>query len=209
MFFAVVLFGGTSLLQAQDTNAALSGTVMDASGAAVPGAKLILTNAATGFKSTYLSDKAGQFTFRNLTPGTYNLETSAAGFSSSVQKGLELSIDQTARADVQLTVGSTSQTVTVDSDTSLINYDNPTLEGGISPETLNDMPLTVAGAPRLRSASQPCRFVRLLRLSSTGRAQAGDRAGCRPWRARTAQRVRGVRSSPTFSTRSPRDYSRQ
>lgn len=121
---------------------------MDASGAAVPGAKLILTNAATGFKSTYLSDKAGQFTFRNLTPGTYNLETSVAGFSSSVQKGLELSINQTARADVQLTVGSTSQTVTVDSDTSLINYDNPTLEGGISPETLNDMPLTVAGAPR-------------------------------------------------------------
>ena len=148
MFVALFFLAAASHSYAQDTNAALSGTVMDTSGAAVPGAKLTLTNAATGFQSTFLSDKAGQFTFRNLTPGTYNLETTAAGFSSSVQKGLELSINQTARADVQLTVGSTTQTVTVDSDTSLINYDNPTLEGGISPETLNDMPLTVAGAPR-------------------------------------------------------------
>lgn len=132
----------------QDTNASLSGTVTDQTSAAIPDAKMSLTNAATGFTSNYVSDGAGQFTFRNLTPGTYNLSVSAKGFQSSVQQGLVLSINQAARADIHLTVGAESQTVTVTGDTSLINYDNPTIEGGISPETLNDMPLTVAGAPR-------------------------------------------------------------
>ena len=132
----------------QDTNASLSGTVTDQTSAAIPDAKLSLSNAATGFTSTFTSDGAGQFTFRNLTPGTYNLSVAAKGFQNNVQKGLILSINQAARVDIQLTVGTEAQTVTVSADTSLINYDNPTLEGGISPETLNDMPLTVAGAPR-------------------------------------------------------------
>ena len=50
--------------------------------------------------------------------------------------------------DVHVNVGSAADTVTVTGDTSLINYENPTLEGGIAPETLQSMPLTVAGAPR-------------------------------------------------------------
>ena len=132
----------------QDTNASLGGTVTDKTAAVVPGAKLTLVNDATGFTSNYVSDSTGQYTFRNLTPGTYNLTISAAGFQSTVQKGLVLSINQTARTDIHLTLGVESQVVTVQGDTSLINYETPTIEGGISPKVLNDMPLTVAGAPR-------------------------------------------------------------
>ncbi len=132
----------------QDTNASLGGTVTDQTSAVVPGAKLSLVNAATGFTSNYVSDSTGQYTFRNLTPGTYNLSVSAPGFQSTVHNGLVLSINQAARADIHLTLGVESQVVTVQGDTSLINYDNPTIEGGISPKVLNDMPLTVAGAPR-------------------------------------------------------------
>ena len=148
LFLGIGLLAVASRSYGQDTNASLSGTVTDQTSAAIPDAKLSLVNAATGFTSTYTSDGAGQFTFRNLTPGTYNLSVGAKGFQSNVQKGLILSINQAARVDIHLTVGTEAQTVTVSADTSLINYDNPTLEGGISPETLNDMPLTVAGAPR-------------------------------------------------------------
>ena len=55
----------------QDTNASLSGTVTDQSNAAIPGAKLVLTNIATGFQSNFVSDETGGFSFRNLTPGKY------------------------------------------------------------------------------------------------------------------------------------------
>ena len=132
----------------QDTNSSLSGTVTDTNGAAIPGAKLALTNAATGFMLSDVSDAQGEFAFRNLTPGTYNLEVSAQGFKSAVQTGLMLTINQAARADVHLSVGAESQTVTVSADTSLINFENPTIEGGVSPETLNNMPLSLSGAPR-------------------------------------------------------------
>ena len=144
----VLLFAATLRGFGQDINASLSGTVSDPSGAAIPGAKLTLTNEATGFQSIFVSDAAGEYTFRNLTPGKYDLSASAPGFKSADQKGIELAINQTARQDVHLPVGQTGETVTVVADASLINYENQTLEGGVSPEALQDFPLVVSGAPR-------------------------------------------------------------
>ena len=132
----------------QDTNASLSGTVTDPTGAAIPGAKLTITNEATSFQSSFVSDETGAYTFRNLTPGKYHVDISAAGFKSSTQKGIELAANQVARLDLHLTVGKTDETVTVTADSSLINYETQTLEGGVSPEALQSFPLTVSGAPR-------------------------------------------------------------
>jgi hypothetical protein len=132
----------------QDTNASLAGTVTDPNGATIPGAKLTLTNLATGFQSNFVSDAAGEFSFHNLTPGKYDLAVEATGFKSSTNRGIELAVNQSARIDVHLPIGNAAETVTVNSDASLINYDNATLEGGIAPETLQDFPLTVSGAPR-------------------------------------------------------------
>lgn len=148
VLLGIFLLAVTNRSYGQDTNASLSGTVSDPSGAAIPGAKLTLTYQATGFQSNFVSDSAGEFTFRNLTPGKYDLSVTATNFKSSTQKGIELAINQSARQDVRLAVGNTDQTVTVSADTSLINYENQTLEGGVAPEALQDFPLTVAGAPR-------------------------------------------------------------
>jgi len=144
----VFLFAVTNLSYGQDTNASLSGTVTDPSGAAIPGAKMSLTNEATGFTANFVSDGAGEYTFRNLTPGTYDLSVSANGFKSTYQKGIELAINQAARVDAKLPLGKADETVTVIGDASLINYENQTLEGGVSPEALQDFPLVVSGAPR-------------------------------------------------------------
>src|SRR5579863_3430570 len=143
-----LLLAVTNLSFAQDTNASLSGTVTDPTGAAIPGAKLTLTNEATGFQSNFVSDESGNYSFRNLTPGKYDLNASASGFKTQDQKGIELAVNQAARADIHLPVGQTGETVTVVSDASLINYENQTLEGGVAPETLQSFPLTVSGAPR-------------------------------------------------------------
>ena len=138
----------TNFSYGQDTNASLSGTVMDQNGAIVPNAKLTLTYQSTGFISTFVSSSEGEYTFRNLTPGKYDLAVTAQGFQSTNQKGIELALNQTARQDIHLQVGKTDETVTVTADASLINYENQTLEGGVAPETLQDFPLTVGGAPR-------------------------------------------------------------
>ena len=132
----------------QDTNASLSGTVVDPSNAIVPGANLTLINEATAYQQKATSNSVGEYTFRNLTPGKYDVSASAKGFEGVLQKGIELAVNQTARVDVHLKVGQADETVTVIGDASLINYETPTLEGGVSPETLQDMPLTVSGQPR-------------------------------------------------------------
>src|ERR1700757_4892704 len=144
----VLLFASGQRAFGQDTNASLSGTVTDPSNAAIPNAKLTLTNSATGFQSSFVSDETGAYTFRNLTPGTYKLDITAAGFKSTTQTGIQLSPNQTSRLDLHLEVGQTNETVTVTADTSLLNYDDQTLQGGVSPETLQSFPLTVSGAPR-------------------------------------------------------------
>jgi hypothetical protein len=147
-FLGAFLLAVTSLSYGQDTNASLSGTVTDPRNAVIPGAKLTITNQASGFQLNAEADAVGEYTFRNLTPGIYNLSVSALNFQSSLQKGIELALNQVARVDIHLTVGASDQTVTVTGDASLINYENPTLEGGVSPETLQDMPLTISGMPR-------------------------------------------------------------
>jgi hypothetical protein len=144
----VFLGAATQLGFGQDVNASLNGTVTDPSNAAIPGATLTLTNEDTGFKSEFISDNSGQYTFRNLTPGKYDLAVAAKGFKSESKNGIELAVNQIARVDVHLPIGRADETVTVSADTSLINYENQTLEGGVSPEALQDFPLVVSGAPR-------------------------------------------------------------
>src|SRR5438067_20222 len=128
---------------AQIGNATLSGTVMDPSGAAVADAELTLTNKATGFEAKVTSNERGEYTFRNVTPGSYDLKVVKAGFQNYIQKGIVLTINQSGHADATLKVGSTTETVTVEGENTLINYDNGTLQGGIDHETVKDLPLIV------------------------------------------------------------------
>src|SRR6266699_6865411 len=149
--------------RAQIGNATLGGTVMDPSGAAVADAELTLVSQATSFEAKATTNERGEYTFRNVTPGTYNLKIAKAGFQNYVQKDIVLTINQSGHADATLKLGVTSETVTVEGENTLINYDNGTVQGGIDPETVKDLPLIVSGKPR-SSAS----FAVLLPGVSTG-----------------------------------------
>src|SRR5579875_747693 len=144
----LLLLTAGSLCYGQDVNASLGGSVTDSSGAAIPNAILTLTNEATGFKTTFTTSATGEYNFTNLTPGRYSLAVNATGFKSVVQRGIELTANQQGRVNVTLSVGNAEQTVTVTADTSQIDYTSPMLQGTIAPETLQDFPLIISGAPR-------------------------------------------------------------
>jgi hypothetical protein len=137
---------------AQFGSGALTGTVSDPSGAAVVGADLTLTNAATGFQAKFTSNDRGEYTFRDLTPGTYSLSVSKQGFVSYTQKDIQVSINQSARADAVLKIGAQNETISVEGNNSLINFDNGTVQGGADPQTINQLPLVVEGKPRSSAA---------------------------------------------------------
>jgi hypothetical protein len=137
---------------AQIGNAALGGTVTDQSGAAVVGATVTLTNKASGSETSFTSDERGEYTFRNLTPGTYDLRASRNGFQNYLKKDIVLTINASVRADAVLKVGAQTETVQVEGGASIINYDNGTLQGGADPETIKDLPLAIEGKPRSSAA---------------------------------------------------------
>src|ERR1700758_2279763 len=89
---------------AQIGNASLGGTVTDQSGSAVAGADLTLTSQATKQQAKATSNERGEYTFRNLTPGTYDLSVSKAGFQSYAQTGIIITTNASARADAIMKV---------------------------------------------------------------------------------------------------------
>jgi hypothetical protein len=148
---SMIMVAGASRLSGQSANASISGTVLDSSGAAVPGAAVTLTAQATGKQAKFTTSVDGLFDFPNLQSGAYELQVSAQGFGNYVQAGIILNINQQARLSVELKVGSQIQTVQVSSNVSPLNFDNAEVKGTINPETIASMPLIVGG--NLRSAA--------------------------------------------------------
>ena len=175
---------GANLAHAQSSNANLSGTVTDSSGAVIVGARLTLSNTASHSIATYQSDDGGRYVFRDLEPGTYSLEAAKAGFETITQTGIVLTINASAHNDIVLKVGAGNQRVEVVASTSLVNYDNATVQGGIEPQTLVDLPIAIANGNQ-RSSAQLAVLLPGVTTSSGGDAynaringgqQSGDEA---------------------------------
>src|SRR6185295_9279853 len=119
----------------------VSGKVMDTTGAVVANADLVLKNAATGFELRRKSTDTGDYAFRNLVPGTYELRASSPGFKPHLQKNVQVNVNSDVRLDVSLGVGGQSEQVEVVAETSTLAYDSGAHEDGIAPDTLQQLPI--------------------------------------------------------------------
>lgn len=99
---------------AQSTSATIVGRVIDSTGATIAGAEVRVINQVNQNTRTFTTTTSGEFSFPNLEPGAYTLTARAAGFKMYEKKGLQLSAsDRLAAGDVQLEIGSISETVEV------------------------------------------------------------------------------------------------
>src|SRR5207237_633661 len=114
VFLAVTSIAPMSLTaQVRDT-ASLFGTVTDTQGAVVPGARVTITNAATGLTRSATSEDTGAFLFSLLPVGSYNLTVEQTGFRRVERQGIVLQANENIRADAVLEVGNVQETVTVE-----------------------------------------------------------------------------------------------
>lgn len=103
---------------AQVATGTINGTVKDTTGAVIPGAKVLLTNQATGDKRTITSNGDGNFTFAAVPSGDFTVSISAPGFQAFSEKGVHLDPgDNRGLPNLVLQTGSESQTVTVEATT--------------------------------------------------------------------------------------------
>ena len=122
-------------------NGSVSGTVVDASGALIPGASLTLTNLATSAKVTGTSNEAGYYQFPNTPPGKYRLEAEKAGFTRSSQGPIDVLVNSAVRIDITMAIGSVSQTIEVTAQTPLLQPESSSLGQVIEQRSVNELPL--------------------------------------------------------------------
>jgi hypothetical protein len=139
--FALISVLLSTSLFGQEFRATLQGTVQDPSQAVVADATLVLLNVNTGVERKAVSDTAGHYLFQFVAPGTYSLTTRAAGFKTEVRDGIQLSLGDNIRFDVQLSIGQAAETVTVSSNVTPLQTDSSSMGSVVRQEIVNSLPL--------------------------------------------------------------------
>ncbi|MFB3813156.1 MAG: TonB-dependent receptor domain-containing protein [Terriglobales bacterium] len=116
----VLLLTQISWAQGAVTSGTVTGDVTDASGAVLPGAKVVARNQGTGLKREAVSDGSGHFVLSQLPAGRYDISVTAPGFKESVVRDFQLNVDAMANLKFALALGSVEQKVDVNAESAQI-----------------------------------------------------------------------------------------
>ncbi len=137
---AFLSLGGTAFSQV--TTAAIHGTVTDASGAVVPGARVMASNTATGISTAATTDKSGYYIIPQLqVGGPYTVTISATGFQSFSTSGITLNANANREVSAGLKIGTEATTVQVIANTVQVETSNTQLEQVATASQLEALPL--------------------------------------------------------------------
>jgi hypothetical protein len=147
----------------QSVNGAITGVIKDPSGGVVADVALTLRNVATNQTiATAVSGSGGEYAFRNLPPAKYAVEAIKTGFQQVTRPDIDVTLSSVQRVDITLPIGTQETHVEVIGGSSVLSV-TETQEHGISPETLNQLPLLMNSGPRAAAS-----FATLMPGVSTG-----------------------------------------
>ena len=126
---------------AQETTATILGTVKDKSGAVMPNVPVTATNIQTNLVRDTKTDAFGVYKMESLPLGTYQVEANVTGFRKFLQTGIVLQLHRDARVDPVLEPGDMVETVTVNSDASLVNTVEASIGRTIANSEVINLPL--------------------------------------------------------------------
>ncbi len=139
--FLVVTLFSLSQLHAQISQASLSGSVKDSTGALVPGATITAKDKATGAVRTATTGASGEYSIPNLTPDDYALTVTMNGFKTVNVGSLPLHTGDLASYNATLEVGSANQEITVDAAVPLVNTTSAEVSHLVPPSQVAELPL--------------------------------------------------------------------
>jgi hypothetical protein len=127
---------------AQTVTGTIRGTITDPSGAIVSGATVTATNTASGVATVTKTNGAGEYSIRFLQIGQYKIAVVASGFTTASYGPFALEIDQTAKVDIPLRIGTATTNVNVtDQMQPMLNTENATLGETFTENTIQSVPL--------------------------------------------------------------------
>jgi hypothetical protein len=139
----VAMLLGVSALPAfgQIDRGAITGRILDSSGAVVPSATVTITNKATGVAVTTSADADGEYQVLTLIPGTYTVKATAAGFESVLRDDIHLHVQDLLSIDFALKVGSVNAEIVVTARESMLETQTADLGSVVNEQRINDLPL--------------------------------------------------------------------
>ena len=137
---ALLILLPASWVIAQETNATLTGFVVDSTGAVVPGARVTVKNLNTNLIQVSETNTVGAYSSAHLPPGHYSISVEQSGFGKQVTN-VTLTVGQQASVDFRLQIGSQVQTVTVNESEELLNTSNAEISSVVSETTIKELPL--------------------------------------------------------------------
>lgn len=138
LVFVPLLFSSAAFSQ---VTGAIAGRVVDGSGAVLPGAQVVATNANTNATQQATTDSSGEYRLLALQPGTYKLVVTAAGFQMFTTTGIDVKVNDQLHIDAQLTVGNVELSVTVEANAVQVETENTQLGGVVESKQMLAMPL--------------------------------------------------------------------
>jgi hypothetical protein len=123
-----------------ETTSAIVGQVSDATGAAVPGAAVTITNREIGLKRSVRTDESGRFNFPQLKPGAYSVNVEAEGFEPQQKDTVSAALGQKQTVDFRLRIAQSKQTVQISSETPILNPENANTSTTLNTRALEDLP---------------------------------------------------------------------
>lgn len=146
--FGVLLLVFTGTAWAQTETGQISGTVTDASGAILVGAKVMAKSVNTGLTHETTTNSAGIYTIPSLRPDTYEVTINATGFQSVVQR-VQVGVGSNNEVSVQLAVGTQAEVVEVtgSAESNVVNTENQTLSTTITEQEISELPTSPTRNP--------------------------------------------------------------
>ena len=136
-----LVFCAPPAIHAQVLYGSLTGNVTDASGAAVPNAKVEALNTATGIAKQTLTNERGVYLYSDLQPGTYKVTISAPSFSARAEEGVLIDANTVRRLDAALQVSQVSETLTVAASAVTLQTDTAEVSAQFKTAQLADLPM--------------------------------------------------------------------
>jgi hypothetical protein len=139
--FSLLCFAACASVLTAEPSGGVVGQVKDKKGAAIVGAKITLTRINTGATATTVSGKTGEYQFVQLAPAVYRLVATAPGFTTMTVASVEVLVDRNTQANLDLPVGSVTESVVVDSAVPMVETQQNTLSGVMEGKSISSLPL--------------------------------------------------------------------
>lgn len=127
----------------QAVSATIVGTITDASGAAVAGAQVRVTETNTNISKSASANESGNYTFPDMPPGRYAVTVEHPGFKKETRRDIDVDVNSNARVDMQLSPGNVTETIEVSGAAPLLQADRSDVGRTMSAQMVEDLPLGV------------------------------------------------------------------